>query len=53
MNPIIKNILAVITLKNIPGRGMGNDYDAGYRIQESYAKCGKSLGAYLVKKAFK
>lgn len=48
-----ENILAVITITNIPGRGMGNDYDAGYRIQESYAKCGKSLGAFLVKKAFK
>jgi hypothetical protein len=48
-----ENVLAVITLEKIPGRGMGNDYDAGYRIQESYAKGGKSLGAYLVKKAFK
>lgn len=48
-----ENVLAVITMTNIPGRGMGNDYDAGYRIQESYAKCGKALGAYLVKKAFK
>ena len=48
-----ENVLAVITMTNIPGRGMGNDYDAGYRIQESYAKGGKSLGAYLVKKAFK
>ncbi len=47
------NVLAVITMTNVPGRGMGNDYDAGYRIQESYAKCGKSLGAFLVKKAFK
>ncbi len=48
-----ENVLAVISMTNIPGRGMGNDYDAGYRIQESYAKCGKSLGAFLVKKAFK
>ncbi len=48
-----ENVLAVITMTNVPGRGMGNDYDAGYRIQESYAKCGKSLGAYLTKKAFK
>lgn len=47
------NVLAVITMTNIPGRGMGNDYDAGYRVQEAYAKCGKSLGSYLVKKAFK
>jgi hypothetical protein len=48
-----ENVLAVITLINVPGRGMGNDYDSGYRIQEAYAKGGKSLGAYLVKKAFK
>ena len=48
-----ENVLTVITMTNVPGRGMGNDYDAGYRIQESYAKCGKSLGAFLVKKAFK
>ncbi|MCK5028752.1 MAG: hypothetical protein KAR57_03905 [Bacteroidales bacterium] len=48
-----ENVLAVITLINVPGRGMGNDYDTGYRIQEAYAKGGKSLGAYLVKKAFK
>lgn len=49
----IENVLAVITLTNVPGRGMGNDYDTGYRIQEAYAKGGKSLGAFLVKKAFK
>ncbi|MBU8893151.1 MAG: hypothetical protein KOO66_10260 [Bacteroidales bacterium] len=48
-----ENVLTVITMTNVPGRGMGNDYDSGYRIQESYAKCGKSLGAFLVKKAFK
>ncbi len=48
------NVLAVMTMTNVPGRGaMGNDYDSGYRIQEAYAKGGKSLGAYLVKKAFK
>jgi hypothetical protein len=48
------NVLAVMTMTNVPGRGaMGNDYDTGYRISEAYAKCGKALGAYLVKKAFK
>ena len=49
-----ENILAIMTMTNVPGRGaMGNDYDTGYRISEAYAKCGKSLGAYLMKKAFK
>ena len=49
-----ENILAIITMTNVPGRGaMGNDYDTGFRISEAYAKCGKSLGAFLVKKAFK
>lgn len=47
------NVLAVMTMEKIPGRGMGNDYDAGYRIQESYAKGGKALAGYLLKKAFK
>ena len=51
-NPL--NVLATMTMKNIPGRDvMGNDYDTGYRISEAYAKGGKSLGAYLVKKGFK
>jgi len=31
----------------------GYDYDTGLRIAEAYAKCGKSLGAFLSKKAFK
>jgi len=49
-----ENQLAVITMTNVPGRdATGNDYDTGFRISEAYAKCGKSLGAYLVKKAFK
>ncbi len=49
-----ESILAVMTMEKIPGRGaMGNDYDTGYRISEAYAKCGKSLGAYLTKKVFK
>lgn len=49
-----ENILAKITITNVPGRtAMGNDYDTGLRISEAYAKCGKSLGAFLVKKAFK
>jgi len=37
-----------------PGQDWGGfDYDAGYRIQESYAKSGKTLGQFLTKKAFK
>ena len=46
--------LAKMTIKKIPGRtAMGEDWDTGTRIEEAYAKCGKQLGAYLVKKAFK
>jgi len=48
-----ENVLAVMTMEKIPGRGMGNDYDSGYRIQEAYAKGGKALAGYLLKKAFK
>jgi len=48
------NVLAEMTVSNVPGRtAMGNDYDTGLRISEAYAMCGKALGAYLVKKAFK
>lgn len=43
--------IMVVTMKNIPGRdGMGYDFDTGFRIQESYAKAGKELGKYLLKK---
>ncbi|GAA4371204.1 hypothetical protein GCM10023185_46440 [Hymenobacter saemangeumensis] len=42
---------AVIAMTKSPGRdAMGYDFDAGSRISESYAKAGKSLGAFLVKK---
>ena len=48
------NVLAEMTIDKVPGRtAMGYDYDTGLRISEAYAKCGKSLGAFLVKKAFK
>jgi hypothetical protein len=30
-----------------------NDMDTGVRITEAYAKCGKEIGKYLSKKAFK
>ncbi len=46
--------LAKITMLKAPGQDWGGyDFEAGYRIQESYAKSGKTLGAFLMKKAFK
>lgn len=48
------NVVAKMTMVKVPGRGaMGNDYDSGYRIQEAYAKAGKALAGYLLKKGFK
>ena len=48
------NVLAVMVITGSPGRSMdASDYLTGLRIAESYAKCGKELGKYLVKKAFK
>jgi hypothetical protein len=48
------NKVAVMTMTNCPGSTFGGyDFDTGLRIAEAYAKCGKSLGAYLYKKAFK
>lgn len=42
------NVIAKLTLDNAPGRTfMGNDWDTGERISESYAKAGKSLGKYI------
>lgn len=46
--------LAVVTILKAPGRdGMGYDFDAGYRLQEGYAKTGKELGGLICKKALK
>lgn len=43
--------MAVVTLDNVPGRdAMGFDFDTGYRLEEAYAKLGKSLAGFLVKK---
>jgi hypothetical protein len=43
--------LAVVIIQNSPGNGaMGYDFDAGLRIQEGYAKMGKSLAAFIIKK---
>jgi hypothetical protein len=45
--------IAVVTMLKSPGAdAMGFDYDSAFRIQESYAKAGKTLGA-LIKKATK
>ena len=46
--------LAVVTILKAPGRdSMGYDFDAGYRLQEGYAKTGKELGIFICKKASK
>jgi hypothetical protein len=46
--------LAVITILKAPGQdGMGYDFDTGFRLQEGYAKTGKELGKFLIKKALK
>lgn len=45
------NVLCKITVKKSPGQIYGGmDFDTGTRIAEAYAKCGKVLGAFLVKK---
>lgn len=44
-------ILAKLSARNVPGRDFGGyDFDAGARIGEAYAKAGKSLGQFIVKK---
>lgn len=43
--------LAYITVTGCPGRGgMGYDFDTGFRIEEGYAKLGKSMAGFIVKK---
>lgn len=45
-------VLAVIDMRRAPGNaGMG--WDTGERIKEAYAKTGKTLAKFLLKKAFK
>lgn len=45
--------IVTFTLDKAPGRGgMGYDFDAGYRIEQAYAKAGKSFGKYLRKKSY-
>lgn len=42
--------LAVMEVNNCPGRdAFGYDFDTGYRIEEAYAKLGKSLAGYIAK----
>jgi len=42
--------IAVVEMLKSPGAdAMGFDFDAAYRIQESYAKAGKSLSSYIKK----
>ena len=42
--------LAVMEVDNCPGRdAFGYDFDTGYRIEEAYAKLGKSLAGYISK----
>ena len=48
------NELAVLQIKKCLGQdAMGYDFDSGLRISEGYAKLGKSLGKFLVKKCSK
>lgn len=45
------NVIAVVTITKAPGMdAWGNDFDAGSRIQEAYAKAGKELGIFIAKK---
>lgn len=49
-----QKVLASISMKKTPGQGgMGFDYDTGFRIQEAYAKGGKSLGKFMLKNGLK
>jgi hypothetical protein len=42
--------VAVLKVDNCPGMdAMGYDFDTGVRIEESYAKLGKALAAYIAK----
>lgn len=46
-----KKELATMIIKKIPGRdAMGYDFDTGLRIEEAYAKAGKSIGKFIDKK---
>lgn len=41
---------AVVTVYACPGRDVfGYDFDTGYRIEEAYAKLGKSMAGFVLK----
>jgi hypothetical protein len=43
--------VAFVTVTGCPGRGgMGYDFDTGFRIEEGYAKLGKSIAGFMLKK---
>jgi hypothetical protein len=43
--------VAFLTVDNCPGRGgMGYDFDTGFRIEEAFAKLGKSTAGFIGKK---
>lgn len=47
-------VLTTIMIYGAPGHSMSyGDYDVGIRVGEAYAKAGKELGKFLMKKAFK
>lgn len=49
-----KNVVSKITMTKTPGMdAMGFDYDSGYRISQSYAKCGKEFVHLVEKKVSK
>lgn len=49
-----ENPIGTLSALNMPGRTYGaDDYDAGVRISEAFAKCGKDVGAFLAKKVLK
>lgn len=46
-------VVGELQITNCPGGGaMGFDFDTGTRLSEAYAKLGKELGAYLMKKVW-
>ncbi len=47
------NVVLEITSENAPGDQWGNQFSNETRIGEGFAKTGKSLGKFLIKKAFK
>jgi len=46
-----EEVLGLMVISKSPGRDWGGyDFDTGYRIQEAYAKAGKEIAYYLIKK---